>query len=355
MKRSDEHRLVRAVFYLVVGFVIGCLFDAAPADARVPFVGQDEAAITGNSHNLRQRALLAFKDLGATRIRLNYFQWRPVDPELPFIVRRAGLQPQITIAGDAEYMREIVTRYRGVVHNYAVWNEPDLGAWRCCSAPYTEWGGITKPRLYRVHYAQAYRVVKQADPSAKVMIGELSPHGMWTKRVKRPWIGRMLYRNRPLRADCMAVHPYYWFWTGEKMTKKYGWILRDWRRRMKRWAKARALLTPSGKRVPVCNTEMGMPAQWPYRAQVARAYRACRRARLATCAHYQVFPSGQSWDTSLTTASCKPRRAYFDLRKAIRGVPRSRSVPWKPCPDAAPFIKTLPGPGPYNHYRGRAQ
>jgi hypothetical protein len=344
--------MVRVAFVFALVFAL-----ATPAAMAAPFVGQDEAAITTNAYNLRARALLAFKDLGATRIRLNYLQWRPVDPDLPNMVRRAGMVPQLTVAGDTAYVRELVTRYRGVVSTYAVWNEPDLAVWRCCTAPFVELAGVLAPRSYRVHYAQTYRTIKQADPSARVMIGELSPHGMGRFRTTAPvpWFAKTLHRNRPLRADCVAVHPYYWFWTGERMSRKYTAALRGWRRRVGRWARLRALLTPAGGRVPVCNTEHGSPAQWPYRGQAVRAYRACRRVRMAQCAQYQMFPSGQSWDTSLTTASCKPRRAYLDLRKAIRGVPRSRPVPWKPCPDAAPFIRTPPGPGPYDRYRGRGQ
>lgn len=324
---------------------------AAPAQAG--FVGQDEAAISENANGLRTRALQAFKDLGATAIRINKLEWHYSDPDAPYAVAQAGLKPQLTLAGSVAYMASVVTQYRDVVNTYGVWNEPDLGVWRCCRAPFLETAGKSKPHRYRSSYPQVYRMIKRLDPTARVMIGELSPHGMGRDLGKAearvPWFRRVLRRGRPLRADCVAIHPYYWFWS-EPMDRQFTRAMEGWKARVAAWAKHRMLLTPRGHRVPICSTEFGEPVQWRHPNQVRRGYRVCKKLKFRQCSQYQIFPSGQRWDTSLTDEFCRPRPEFFQLRKAIRGVPASRPVPWKPCPDAAPYIETPPGPGPYDVY-----
>lgn len=349
---KDDRIVFVAALVICTGLLLfACIRDAY---AKPVMVGQDEAAIHENSHGLRGRGLLAFKDLGATRIRLNMLQWRDSDPDAPFAVARAGLRPQLTLAGDLGYIADTVRRYRNVVGTYSVWNEPDLGAWRCCTAPFVEAAGTGNHHSYRAHYKAAYRIIKRLDPGSKVMVGELSPHGMARWPVSRkPWFGKVLRRGKPLRADCVAIHPYWWAWS-VTVDNAYRDGLRLWRSYVAIWAKRRMLLTPKGRRVPICNTESGEPVQWHQQARSRHAYVMCARLGFRQCAQYQIFPSGQDWNTSLTDAFCRPTRGFLLLRKALRGVPVSRPVPWKPCPDAAPFIKTPEGPGPYDRYGGRA-
>jgi hypothetical protein len=67
----------------------------------------------------------------------------------------------------ADFLTALVTRYRGRIHAYQVWNEPNLAR---------EWGN--KPpnaQEYTGMLKKAYQVIKQVDPSAIVVSAGLAP------------------------------------------------------------------------------------------------------------------------------------------------------------------------------------
>src|SRR5436190_2241547 len=87
---------------------------------------------------------------------------------LPRAGGRAGqATPQPRFADYGDFVDAVVTRYRGRVHYYQLWNEPNLGV---------EWGmqpvdAVAATELLRVGYARA----KTADPGAVVIAPALAP------------------------------------------------------------------------------------------------------------------------------------------------------------------------------------
>ena len=66
-----------------------------------------------------------------------------------------------------DYVQAVAERYRGRVHYYQVWNEPNI---------FPEWGNqAPDPVAYTAMLCQAYDLLKQIDPSIVVMSGPLAP------------------------------------------------------------------------------------------------------------------------------------------------------------------------------------
>ena len=75
--------------------------------------------------------------------------------------------PPANIDDFTDFLSALATRYRGRIHAYQVWNEPNLAR---------EWGN--KPpnaKEYTQMLKKAYQVTKQADPSALVVSAGLAP------------------------------------------------------------------------------------------------------------------------------------------------------------------------------------
>jgi hypothetical protein len=70
----------------------------------------------------------------------------------------------------ADFMTALVTRYKGRVQAYEIWNEQNL---------YYEWGGVGKMNAaeYVALLKACYAAVKAADADAKVIVGALTPAG----------------------------------------------------------------------------------------------------------------------------------------------------------------------------------
>jgi len=87
------------------------------------------------------------------------------DPDRPFW---AGNPPENT-AHFADFLTAVATRYRGRIHAYQVWNEPNLAR---------EWGfKRPDPAGYVRMLKQAYRAIKAADPNAIVVTAGMAPTG----------------------------------------------------------------------------------------------------------------------------------------------------------------------------------
>jgi hypothetical protein len=122
--------------------------------------------------------------------------------------RRAWYKPNATEFG--KFAAVAAEHFRGRVDRYSIWNEPN---WKT-------WLGPLKsgPALYRNLYVRGYNAIKQADPAAKVLIGETAPFS------KRGWstsplaflravtcVNTKYKRTRScpkLKADGYAHHPY---------------------------------------------------------------------------------------------------------------------------------------------------
>ena len=71
-----------------------------------------------------------------------------------------------------DFLTALVSKYRGRIRAYEVWNEPNLSR---------EWGGkLPDPGAYVKMLKAAYAAIKAADPDAMVVSAGLSPTGSWT-------------------------------------------------------------------------------------------------------------------------------------------------------------------------------
>jgi len=71
----------------------------------------------------------------------------------------------------ADFLIALVSRYKGRIRAYEVWNEPNLAR---------EWGGkIPDPGALVKLLKVAYKAIKSADPNALVISPGLSPTGTW--------------------------------------------------------------------------------------------------------------------------------------------------------------------------------
>ncbi len=80
----------------------------------------------------------------------------------------AGPPPQNADAF-ADFLFALASRYRGRIHAYQVWNEPNLAR---------EWGGRRpNPAEYAILLKKAYEAIKRADPDAIVITAGMAPTG----------------------------------------------------------------------------------------------------------------------------------------------------------------------------------
>ncbi|GEM_PF-1169631 len=199
---------------LAAGLVLGCLRSDSRAEAPAGGASPYGVVLVMGTPQLRDptsslRAMELAAQAGIVWLRLGFpwswvegtpgrFNWATHDA-LVAKARSLGLEvmgslgytavwassapPEVTRAVDRErypprdydawgrYVFETVSRYRGQVRYWEVWNEPDLGGegpfgfWRASEAEFA--------RLLAV----AYQNVKRADPRAQVVIGGLSLGG----------------------------------------------------------------------------------------------------------------------------------------------------------------------------------
>ena len=125
-----------------------------------------------------------------------------------FPERRAWYQPSATEFG--KFAAVVAEHFRGRVDRYSIWNEPN---WKTWLGPLA-----SGPKLYRSLYTQGYNAIKNADPAAKVLIGETAPFarpGFSTSPLaflRAVTCVNAKYKRKPgcptLKADGYAHHPY---------------------------------------------------------------------------------------------------------------------------------------------------
>jgi len=102
----------------------------------------------------------------------------------------------------AAWVKAVAKRYKGRGYRYSLWNEPNFVGWL---QPLKD-----APQLYRPLVVAGYRAIKQADPSATVLVGELASFST-AKRSIAPLDFLRKLRCRGcgrLPADGFAYHPY---------------------------------------------------------------------------------------------------------------------------------------------------
>jgi hypothetical protein len=92
----------------------------------------------------------------------------------------------------AKYVFETVKRYKGQVHYWEVWNEPNLSLF---------WSPHPDPVVYAKLLKESYAAAKQAYPDVKIV-------GMVTSLVDLDFIRKVLEQGAGEAMDIISVHPY---------------------------------------------------------------------------------------------------------------------------------------------------
>jgi hypothetical protein len=332
---------------------------AARASTDMEFALQDDDVFVHQQGFDRDSALEHAVALGATRIRVNVLWDRVLvsggasNPRYDFSAIDAlqeeaywrGIDLQLTIAGPAPawatrdhkvgntapdprkysaFVRTVVTHFKGKVDRYSLWNEPN---WKSWLSPQNE-----APRLYPGLYTSGYRAVKQVDPKAQVLIGELAPNGGGKAIAPLKFLREMFKGAKPMKADGFALHPYQLtsapnFVDARKPDDVSIGTLPRLTTALDALYKSRKLTTSSGRKLNVYLTEFGyltagsrkQPqsriANWLVAAiEVAR-----RNTRVKQLLQYQLIdpPKTALWHSALLTRKGSPQPAYKALVRAL--------------------------------------
>ncbi|MBN1875975.1 MAG: hypothetical protein JXA33_17255 [Anaerolineae bacterium] len=122
--------------------------------------------------------------------------------------------PPVLFEDYGDYVSAVVTRYRGRIRFYQIWNEPNI---------YPEWGNQpVNPEAYTELLCLAYQRVKEADPEAVVISGAMAPTaelGTWNSVDQGNNLMDVVFLQRMYNAgagncfDIMAVNDYM-LWSG---------------------------------------------------------------------------------------------------------------------------------------------
>lgn len=143
----------------------------------------------------------------------------------------------------ANFVRTLVSRYKGTVKHWEIWNEPDNALF---------WKPKPDARRYAELLRVAYKAVKQADPSAKVLSGGVSGNAV-------PFLEEMIAAGAGSSFDILALHPY-----AVPLNAAHARV--ESRPEVHKMVdveltKYRALLERQGPNRPIWVTEMGWPAR----------------------------------------------------------------------------------------------
>ncbi len=107
----------------------------------------------------------------------------------------------IALEAYVNFARMVARRYRGQIEAYIVWNEPNLSR---------EWAGqAPNPAAYRTLLCQVHKVIKAADPDAKVVSAGLAPtNGGDAALDDRVFLEALYEAGAGACFDVMGVHAY---------------------------------------------------------------------------------------------------------------------------------------------------
>jgi hypothetical protein len=127
---------------------------------------------------------------------------------------RGAFGPPDDIDDYADYVRAVVTRYKGRIRYYQIWNEPNI---------YPEWGKQkVDPEGYSTLLCSAYVAVKSVDSDAVIISGAMAPTvelGTWNPTYDGNNMMDVVFLQRMYDAgagdcfDIMAVNDYM-LWSG---------------------------------------------------------------------------------------------------------------------------------------------
>ena len=121
-----------------------------PVPGQYTFDGYDALLAQARANDLNVLAILAYSA-----------QWCTTAPSDP--TWNPTHYPPLDLSMWRGYVAAVVERYKGQIHHWEVWNEPDLAQF---------WSG--SPGEYARLLGETYRTIKQVDPTANVVLGGLA-------------------------------------------------------------------------------------------------------------------------------------------------------------------------------------
>lgn len=158
-------------------FVMGLI---EPAEGRFDWTATDRLVGALADRKVNVLGIIAYSANWATPTKEDDAQSSPVSFYQPDAAKYAA------------FVKALVTRYRGSVHYWEVWNEPDNSLF---------WKPAPDPKAYADLLKVAYRAIKEADPTAKVLTGGVSGNAV-------PFLEAMIEAGAGDSFDILALHPY---------------------------------------------------------------------------------------------------------------------------------------------------
>jgi hypothetical protein len=335
----------------------------------------------------REWAFARAKELGVTHIRgyviwvktpngvyddtYKYFpQWDSMIDE----ARDRGFQVQLSLNGIAskqyggddrtgvdpdprEYAKFVTAcarHFKGRVHRYSIWNEPNLPVFLM---PKPEQGGSflgaltpkekkkrwrerilpKNAKRYRELWNVGYKAIKAVDPTAQVLIGELS-----SSHDPLSFMDALCPEGTRLIADGFAHHPYQFAVAPDAPANPHGTgagisKLKQLQAKLAKLAKEKRLTTTGGGKLPLYLTEFGYQkkegrtyssphtqldegrrADW-----LPRAFEVARQAGAKQMLYFMLLPTPPDypWDTSILGPNGEPLPSFLALKRwaTLRG------------------------------------
>jgi hypothetical protein len=359
----------------------GGLLPAASAHAarHMEVALQDDQVFLNQNWYGRTKAFARAKELGVTRLRVNFIwahevagpkrRHAPRDPgynwwHFDSLIDEAaahGIRVEMTLTGPApawatgnhrigvyrpspraygKFVRDVARHFKGRVDRYSIWNEPN---WKSWLAPH-----YSAPHIYKLLYLAGYRSIKSADPSAKVLIGETSPQARGSAGMAPLTFLRAMVGHSHLFADGYAHHPY--DYSHSPTTRPRGSqdvtisTLGRLTHELSVLRHKRQLRTPRGGSLQLYLTEYGYMVRGRFRLSNARQASYLRKAfsiayhnpHVKSMLQYGLVspPFSVNWDTSLLTSHGHARRTFSALRSWAQhaAIAKARAIALPPAP-----------------------
>lgn len=256
-----------------------------------------------------------------------------------------------------EFVRRMVTHFKGRVSRYEIWNEPNWVGWL---QPMRE-----APYSYRGLYQTAWSTIHKTDPKAQVLIGDTSPyvvpHKAWAPltflRAMACVNGhykRLKGCKGTLVADGYAHHPYHY---QHGPTYKYPGAnnvtigtLGRLTSALDKLRKAHALRTRNNAKMPVYLTEFGyftfgyrgLPESKRAKYEAQAFSIAQRNPRVRQMLHYQLVEPQPGpyafWKTYLIRSDGVERFSFYSLASWADGAAASGRVATPGGPLSLPAV-----------------
>jgi hypothetical protein len=350
----------------------------------------DNSVFLYQSYYKRARAFKHARELGVTRLRVT-LPWysalgkkqarKKKEPkkrkyylvkwdDLVDVAARSGIRIQLSLTGPApafatsnhkvgarrpdarkyaRFVRTIAKHFKGRVDRYSIWNEPNYVTWL---------NPLDKaPSIYRKLYTAGYDAIKEADPRAKVFIGETAPHKA-SGRSTGPldFLRKFASAGGPkVHADGFAHHPYDVLnpptarppGPNDVSIGALGRLTSE----LDRMRRAKVLYYNGGGAMPLYLTEFGYFVSGRRKISESRHAKylkqafdiALRNGRVRQMLQWGlVSPPDHYFDTSIVKQNGTPRKSYKALRSWVKDALKRKAIAKRPKRITLPRRKRNP-------------